>query len=316
MIWNPVTIVEKGSAGFAVPLKVYTEAGAKVEAYNAEGDTLTQIVPESGLANITLPTPGKWVVRAESEGVVLPVKTVDVPASYDLSFNFHEPRLPAPYVEVSYIENPNNDYFTSVNYVLPPTAGKMVIRGEFIDLTKSGYLTGYHYEYQRVPYSTGQITRNFVVNGLGYSTSFGLYYVMGTDQAGSSSDTRAYFPVSINEFDVEIDWLNGTMTYNDTVKNITSQGGQRANPSASALFAMVFVQNVQTRYQGTVTQSTTYPSVLNYRLKSLQIYDSNNDLALDLVPCKNGSGVVGLFDLIGFKYYTSVGQAFTAGPEV
>ena len=52
------------------------------------------------------------------------------------------------------------------------------------------------------------------------------------------------------------------------------------------------------------------------KLYSCQLYD-NGTLVHNFVPCKNSSGAVGLYDLVGAKFYTNVGSGtFTAGPEV
>lgn len=55
---------------------------------------------------------------------------------------------------------------------------------------------------------------------------------------------------------------------------------------------------------------------ISMKLYSCQIYD-NGMLVRNFIPCKNPSGVAGLYDLIGKKFYTNaVAGDFTAGPEV
>lgn len=52
------------------------------------------------------------------------------------------------------------------------------------------------------------------------------------------------------------------------------------------------------------------------KVYSCKIYD-NGTLIRDYVPCKNSSGVVGLYDLANNKFYINSGTGnFTAGPEV
>ena len=47
-----------------------------------------------------------------------------------------------------------------------------------------------------------------------------------------------------------------------------------------------------------------------------QIYNGNTVIR-NYIPCKNAGGVVGLYDLIGQKFYGNSGTgSFTAGPEV
>ena len=52
------------------------------------------------------------------------------------------------------------------------------------------------------------------------------------------------------------------------------------------------------------------------KLYSCAIYD-NGTLVRDFVPCKNASGAVGLYDLVGKQFYANAGTGtFTAGPEI
>jgi hypothetical protein len=50
---------------------------------------------------------------------------------------------------------------------------------------------------------------------------------------------------------------------------------------------------------------------------SCEIYD-NGTLIRSFIPCKNPSGIIGLYDTVNSKFYTNVGSGgtFTAGPEV
>ena len=51
-------------------------------------------------------------------------------------------------------------------------------------------------------------------------------------------------------------------------------------------------------------------------LYSCKIYD-NGTLVRDFIPCKNPSGAVGLYDMVGRTFYGNAGTgAFTAGPAV
>lgn len=52
------------------------------------------------------------------------------------------------------------------------------------------------------------------------------------------------------------------------------------------------------------------------KLYSAQIY-TNSTLEADYVPCTNQSGIVGVYDLVGGKFYPNAGTGtFTAGPAV
>lgn len=55
---------------------------------------------------------------------------------------------------------------------------------------------------------------------------------------------------------------------------------------------------------------------ISARLYACQIYD-NGTLVRDFIPCKNASGVVGLYDTVGGLFYANAGTGtFTAGPEI
>lgn len=56
--------------------------------------------------------------------------------------------------------------------------------------------------------------------------------------------------------------------------------------------------------------------IASYRIYSSQIYTNENKVR-DFVPCKNPSGVVGLYDIIGKSFYkNSLSGTLTAGPEI
>ena len=52
----------------------------------------------------------------------------------------------------------------------------------------------------------------------------------------------------------------------------------------------------------------------NWKASSLKAYDTNGVLIRDYVPCVNGSGVAGMYDLVESKFYTNAGTGtFTSG---
>ena len=52
----------------------------------------------------------------------------------------------------------------------------------------------------------------------------------------------------------------------------------------------------------------------NWNASSLKAYDTNGVLIRDYVPCVNGSGVAGMYDLVESKFYTNAGTGtFTSG---
>lgn len=59
----------------------------------------------------------------------------------------------------------------------------------------------------------------------------------------------------------------------------------------------------------------TYTSGATLKMYSCKIYD-NGALVRNFIPCKDSSGTVGLYDIVGNKFYRNNGSgSFTAGPE-
>lgn len=83
------------------------------------------------------------------------------------------------------------------------------------------------------------------------------------------------------------------------------------------------VTNTASTFESTVNlficAGNTGGSVGNYtkaKVYSCKIYD-NGTLARDFIPCKNASGVVGLWDDVNSVFYQNAGSGtFTAGPEI
>lgn len=65
-----------------------------------------------------------------------------------------------------------------------------------------------------------------------------------------------------------------------------------------------------------LSHSTTQKSI-SAKLYSAQIYFNGTTLTRDFVPCINPSGAVGLYDLVGSKFYGNAGTGvLSAGPAV
>ena len=77
--------------------------------------------------------------------------------------------------------------------------------------------------------------------------------------------------------------------------------------------------NFQVPYVMTILALNRSGSISEYATATLyycKIYD-NNALVRDFVPCKDPSGAVGLYDLVGDDFYGNAGTgSFTAGPEI
>lgn len=104
---------------------------------------------------------------------------------------------------------------------------------------------------------------------------------------------------------------NGSPHEVDFNKNIISMDGKPVLTMGNLTFSVphnlaLFANN----RAGGIQEKTTM--VLYY----CRIYDGNT-IIRDYIPCKNAAGAVGLYDLIGQKFYGNAGTgSFTAGPEV
>lgn len=97
----------------------------------------------------------------------------------------------------------------------------------------------------------------------------------------------------------------------DFNKNIISMDGSAILTMGTLTFSIphnlaLFANN----RAGSVSEMTTM------EVYYCQIYDGNT-IIRDYIPCKNASGAVGLYDLIGQKFYGNTGSgSFAAGPVV
>lgn len=100
------------------------------------------------------------------------------------------------------------------------------------------------------------------------------------------------------------DQSGGTMTVGSTSVTATAASASKYTESIYTLFLFNLNDDgVATSYGASV------------KLYSCQIYDSGT-LIRDFVPCINPDGVVGLYDNVHLKFYTTPVDAFTAGSIV
>lgn len=87
------------------------------------------------------------------------------------------------------------------------------------------------------------------------------------------------------------------------------------NGTAYTLTAATFT-GTYSMYICDTNRGKAYRAIPAVTVYSFQIYD-NGTLARDFIPCKNPSGVVGIWDDVNNTFYSNAGSGtFTAGPEV
>lgn len=96
----------------------------------------------------------------------------------------------------------------------------------------------------------------------------------------------------------------------DKNKNVTSVDGETVQNNYET-FSVSANLPLLCRLTGTTTDA-----FLSAKLYSCQVYD-NGTLIRDFVPCENASGVIGLYDIAGAKFYANAGSgAFVGGAEI
>lgn len=102
----------------------------------------------------------------------------------------------------------------------------------------------------------------------------------------------------------------GTRVLIDKNKASVTINGSTVTNSAAAGTATLPIFLLASNDKGTAAYG------IAAKLYACQLYD-NGTLVRDFVPCKNASGVIGLYDTVGRQFYANAGTGtFTAGPEI
>lgn len=209
-----------------------------------------------------------------------------------LFYSSKPPRLPSGYTELDYIYASSSYTYIATN--IKPAANTTVIVDAQM-LPNDSYDYSWVGNIVRSYYSAGSIQAYFLLR-MSYSsksiffrdsyTTNSDYYPIKETQIASNLTSR--FQISMN--------TNGTCTINGVEYSPT--GSSLDNfPSISGMSAIELFRGCQ------------------LKLYSFQIY-SGGALKMDLVPCKNSVGMVGMYDLVGDKLYQSATSSapFLAGP--
>lgn len=215
--------------------------------------------------------------KVKKKYVVVDGVTKKVKKKYVVVENFAPVSLPTGYTQVEYVESNGNQY---VDTGLTPSATNNKIVLSFIPAASA----------------TGTI--------LGSSAGASQDAITITTReiwiAGAKAFSKTYSTDAVNEF--ELQTVNGayTLTCNGTT---TTASSSNAMPATANYY--IFAQN----QGGSVTQKS---SVKIYNAK---IY-KDGTLVRNYVPCKNASGVVGLYDLVNSSFISSAtSTALAAGAE-
>lgn len=122
-------------------------------------------------------------------------------------------------------------------------------------------------------------------------------------------------------------WCNAVVFGNQTSQDVTlygadpievtlNQGGLVVNgeqvwtPTAATFMAAANMTICALNRNGSIAEKLTG------KIYYVRLF-SNGQAVRDFVPCKNSSGAVGLYDIVGGQFYANAGTgSFTAGPEI
>lgn len=201
-------------------------------------------------------------------------------------------RLPEGYTELQYIIHSYTSYINSG--LRPTTTLKTFIDAEIVDIgtASSIQLTNSRYSatVSKVPY-------DFYYNSNYYASSENIKFELGrVKRYGSCS---AYLPKSDSPR-----FLFGMNTAAKTA-SINGESVTNTNSDVTSSFHSSMP---------TITLLGGGSETTVMRVYSIQMYNNMN-LIRDFVPCKNPNGEVGMYDLVGAKFYGNSGtRSFIEGP--
>lgn len=200
-------------------------------------------------------------------------------------------RLPAGYTEVEWIsngENGNSNYRPFFKMPGTNTAVRMEIKFEFgKKLYSSSYLGIFG--------QASSATNGYVLGTQGTR----LLYLVATTPYDFLSNYE-----TDTQYTVALDYQNSRCEINGSI--ISRNPGVNWRTNANYFFGPI---------------TNIYSISSNVKVYYLQMFDTNGNLVLDFVPCINLSGIAGMYDTIGKKFYkkentSAAAYDFIAGPTV
>lgn len=184
--------------------------------------------------------------------------------------------LPEGYIRLSYIESTGTQYIDTG--FKPNNNTRVVMDAQMITLAQPNFFFG-------VRTSSNTVNYSVLLTGSKYRSDYGESKVSSSTAGGTDR--------------VTIDKNKNVCTVSsETITNTSS-----IFQSAYNLYLFASNDGGTAYYFGSM------------KLYSCQIYD-NGTLIRDYVPCKNESGVAGLYDTVNSAFYTTSVGAFTAGAEL
>lgn len=220
----------------------------------------------------------------EKDGTTAPIPANDFPARIRAIPTGTDPEgLPAGYTEFEYISSSGTQYINTWFYPTPQT--RVTVDIELPAYSAAMYPFGVRSE--AVSTTAQQLMVGYV----------------------AANTLRYYYFGSPKNFKVTS--LDGRITI-DANKNVLSVGSQSITMAETEFTGPLSYPLFLFAYNN-VGRVGSYTSCKMY---SCKIYD-NDDLKMNFVPCKNLSGVVGLYDIVTRNFFGSfLNGEFIAGPTV
>lgn len=208
-------------------------------------------------------------------------------------------RLPAGYTELKYIESNGTQYIDTG--LLPSAVGKV----QMGVVEVSGTASFQNFFGSQISLSG---TKRYAEYYMSYTSSQSVVAAMDY-----KSGSYVYYTVVANsvpktDIELELDYINARAAVNGKSISGISKGTYSYQPNI-----WIFSVARKTSTSGAPTSNNPFSGKVGY----CKMYNQSNVLSRDFVPCTNPSGVVGLYDLVGAKFYANDGTGtFTAGPAV
>lgn len=160
-----------------------------------------------------------------------------------------------------------------------------------------------------IPHATARVLVDFEVTSIPTSSQ-GVYTITGHANKGFSWDTNFLYLYYQAFFSVCKKDTSGTVTVGSRYVFDYSSKGYSVNGGEFIPASATYTDG----YNDTIFYSSgKYGS---YKLFAYQLYDGT-DLSRNMIPCKDDSDTIGLFDLVGGVFYKNAGTGvFIAGPEI
>lgn len=214
-------------------------------------------------------------------------------------------RLPKGYTELEYIESSGTQYIDTG--VIPVTANTKVVMSVELPADQTNSTERFFGVYAQK--STSSTNSQVSAFGMWRSKSTGRTYAVMKSASGSNpsvSGATVMTGAISGKTDIVLDGPSGKAAVGSTSVTV----------STGAMYSSV-VKSIYLLAQNNVSGSTASANgPMIAKVYSCQIFDKDS-LVRDFVPCKNPSGAVGLYDLIGGTFYENSGTgAFAAGPAI